>query len=228
MSRNSSKLALISLLGAVATMVSCVSTKEKPLAPSVALTAKSVLRTMRDKPSFGAMTAGKVAAGSIFGVVGSAVAGQAMISAGDRIVQTNGVEDPANWIGTELLAALQKKHGMRSIGERKVTGEDAAAIAQACSGADYALDVRTINWSFVYFPVNWATYRVIYSTKLRLIDCRTGKVVAEGFHARVPAKDAQSPGYDELVGNGAARLKQELRIGAEQALSHFQRDILKL
>lgn len=151
-----------------------------------------------------------------------------MISTGNQIVRSNQVEDPADWISKELAAAIEKKEGTKFIGQRRVSDESPGAIAAACSGADYALDVRTINWSFAYFPVNWGTYRVIYSAKMRLIDCKTGKVIAEGFHARVPEKSPQSPSYDDLVENRAAGLKRELRIGAAEALQHFKTNILKL
>ena len=151
-----------------------------------------------------------------------------MISSGNEIVRKNQVEDPANWISDQLASAIAKKHGPALIGKKHITSESPSAIASECSGADYALDVRTINWSFAYFPVNWGTYRVIYSVKLRLIDCKTGKVIAEGFYARVPEKFEQSPSYDGLVNSNAAGLKRELRIGAAESLAHFKKDILNL
>ncbi len=208
-------IALVSLC-----LASCVSTRETPLPDATVLSRKSAARTSRVVPSFAAMTPGKAQ----FGMIGAA----AMISTGNKIIRDNRVEDPADWISQELAIAMTKKYGTTSAGKRTILDESPAAIAQACAGADYALDVRTINWSFVYFPVNWGTYRVIYSAKLRLIDCKTGKVVAEGFHARIPEKTEQSPGYDDLVDKGAAGLKRELKIGAAEALQHFKTDILKL
>ncbi len=205
-----------------------MSTKETPLASGAIVSHKSAVRMEREKPPFAAQTAGKMAPAALLGAVGGVISANAMISSGNTIVRENGVEDPANWISSELAAAMSQKYGVRFAGSRKVTGEEPAEIAGACAGADYALDVRTINWSFVYFPVNWATYRVIYSAKMRLIDCRTGKVIAEGFHARVPEKTEQSPSYDNLVDGGAAGLKRELKIGAKESLDHFKRDILKL
>lgn len=220
-----SKIVLLSLV--VPFLVSCVSTKETPLSSSSVVAGKSLTKTERKKPDFAAVTAVK-ATGAAFGPIGGAIAGAAMVSSGNAIVNENGVEDPANWISQELAAAMNSKYGMSLKGRKSVTGETPEEIAKACSGADFALDVRTINWSFAYFPANWGTYRVIYSAQLRLIDCRTGTVVAQGFYARVPDKTAESPDYDALVENKAAGLKKEIKIGAQEALHHFKTKILNL
>jgi len=220
------RLVLVSLI--LPLLASCVSRTEIPLSDPSILRGKSAVRTERDVPDFSAVTAGK-ATGAAFGVIGGAIAGAAMVSSGNEIVRENGVEDPANWISQELASSMARKYGVRFNGSRKVTGEKPEDIAKVCSGADYALDVRTINWSLAYFPVNWATYRVIYSAQLRLIDCKTGEVVAQGFYARTPEKTDDSPGWDELVENNkAARLKKELKIGAQEALHHFKTNTLKL
>lgn len=206
---------------------SCVSTKEIPLGNPQVIAGKSAVKSERDKPDFTAVTAGK-ATGAAFGVIGGAIAGAAMTSSGNAIVNENGVEDPANWISQELLSSMQRKYGVKNNGSRRVSDDKPEAIAKACSDSDYVIDVRTINWSFVYFPVNWATYRVIYSAQLRLIDCKSGQVIAQGFHVRVPEKTNDSPSHDDLVHNKAARLKKELRVSAQEALYHFQTKILNL
>lgn len=221
------RILLLSLL--LPFFVSCVSTKEIPLSNPAIVSGKSAVRTDREVPGFVAMTAGKVAGGAMFGAIGGAVSASAMVKSGNAIISENGVEDPANWISQELASEMKRKYGASFKGSRRITEEEPEAIAKACAGADYALDVRTINWSLAYYPVNWGTYRVIYSAKLRLIDCRSGKVVAEGFYARVPEKSDDSPDWDELVENNkAARLKKELKIGAQEALYHFKTNILKL
>lgn len=208
--------------------VSCVSTREMPLSDPSVLRGKSVARTDRKTPDFAAITPGK-ATGAAFGLIGGAIAGAAMVSSGNAIVNENGVEDPANWISQKLAGEMKRKYGTAIKGSRTVTDEEPEKIAKACDGADFALDVRTVNWSLAYFPANWGTYRVIYSAQLRLIDCKTGKVVAQGFYARIPEKSEDSPDWDELVEKDrAARLKKELEIGAQEALHHFRTNLLKL
>lgn len=222
------RLAVVFLL---ASLVSCVSNKQVPLSQADAARMKGneVMTTQRKKPPFGAMTAGKVAAGSLFGAVGGAIAGASMMSAGDKIVATNGIQDPAGQISRELVTALAQARGLKiAIREANVTKEDPKAIAASAAGSDFLLDVRTVNWSFVYFPANWARYRVIYSVKLRLIDTRTGKVIAEGFHARIPEKTGNSPDYDALVANGAAVIKAELSAATAESVAHFKKNVLGL
>ena len=223
---SSPRVAFIALV--LPLFASCVSVKNTPLADHSVLSGKSVLRTERDRPDFAAVTAGK-ATGAAFGAIGGAIAGAAMVSSGNAIINENGIEDPANWISEQLASDMRRKYGVRFQGSRKVAVSKPDEIAKACEGADYVLDVRTINWSLAYYPVNWGTYRVIYSAQLRLIDCKSGEVIAEGFYARTPEKSDDSPNWDELVEeNKAARLKKELKIGAQEALHHFKTNILKL
>lgn len=134
-------------------LVSCVNTNEISLPNGTVLSNKVAVQTRREFPSFSAMTPGKAS----FGAIGAI----AMVSSGNSIIRENQVEDPANWISSELATAIQKKYGAKVLDTRQILDESAKAIAQACSGVDYALDLLTTNWSFLYFPVNWDTYRVI-------------------------------------------------------------------
>lgn len=68
----------------------------------------------------------------------------------------------------------------------------------------------------------------MYSAKARLIDAATKDVVAEGACARVPDQQPGSPTYDELMADGAKRLKSELATAAVECLTQFKRDTLKL
>jgi hypothetical protein len=47
--------------------------------------------------------------GGLFGPVGGALSAAAMISAGNKIIKENSVEDPASQIGQEILQALARK-----------------------------------------------------------------------------------------------------------------------
>ena len=61
--------------------------------------------------------------------------------------------------------------------------------------------------SYYDFPTDWNNYRVIYSAKLRVVDTRSQTAVAEGFCSSIPEQDENSPTYDELMADRAARLK---------------------
>ena len=195
------------LVAGLMAFTGCVSTKIVPLqqARMANLQGKTLTVAKREKPSFSAVTAGKAA----FGLIGAT----AMIVKGNSIVQENNVEDPAGYIATELAGDLANAHSM--------------TVVPAGSAADILLDVQTVNWSFTYFPTDWNSYRVIYTAKLRLLDARSRKVLAEGFCARIPEKSDGAPGYDELLADQAARLKQELTAGADHCIAEFRSKVLQ-
>jgi hypothetical protein len=207
----------------IASVVSgCASVNVQPIdSKSVAaLKNQSLSHTKREKPNFAAMTAGKAA----FALIGAV----AMISEGNKIVKESDVPDPANSIAVGLVKALGEKYGTKFSGNTVlVTTDEADRIADASrASAKFVLDVETVNWSFVYFPTNWARYRVIYTAKARLIDTEAKKVVAEGFCKRIPESDANAPSYDDLVGNSAAGLKSELSLAAEECINSLRKEML--
>jgi hypothetical protein len=200
------RMMMIVVAGLV-TLTGCVSTKIVPLqqARMATLQGKTLTVLKREKPAFTAGTAGKAA----FGLIGAT----AMIVKGNSIVRENDIEDPAVYIAEELAGDLANAHSM--------------TVVPAGGSADVLLDVQTVNWSFLYFPTDWNSYRVIYSAKLRLMDNRSRKMLAEGFCARIPEKSDSAPGYDELMADQAARLKQELTAGADHCIAEFRSKVLK-
>jgi hypothetical protein len=201
----------------------CVSVQQIPMSASSAevVQGKEIALSQRAKPDFTASTPAKAA----FGMIGAA----AMISEGNKIVKENGIEDPAVYIAQTLVADLQGRYNTRlSPKGAPIASDDVADVVKNANGSDLVLDVRTINWSFVYFPTSWGKYRVIYSARLRFVDAKSGRVIAEGGCHRVPQPDAQSPSYDELVANSAERLKQELKTAADFCISEFKAKTLAL
>lgn len=215
-------LAILSL--ATLFFVGCVSTKNVPVADNDIddFRNHTVTVSKRGVPDFAASTAGKAS----FGLIGAAV----MISEGNKIIRENEVEDPANYISDQLVSVLSDKYGLVSIDTNasELESEDVNNISRVCKDADYVLDVRTINWSFIYFPSDWNNYRVIYSSKLRLIDTKKSIAVAEGFCSRVPEKDENAPSYDELLSNNAERLKNELKVSADHCIDQFKKNVFML
>lgn len=216
----------VALLLAVA---GCVSVQQIPITDSpAALQGREVSLAMRDKPDFGAMTAGGMMGGALFGAVGGAIAGSAMVSAGNQIVAEYNLTDPAELIAPALGEALGQKFNVR-LGKLRprLSTDDAAEAAKSAAGSDVVLDVRTINWGFLYFPklvpIGEHKYRVLYSARGRLIDVKQGKVLAEGgCSARSKnEQSADAPTYDELLANSAARLKDELAIVTDACLQQL-------
>jgi len=210
----------------------CVSVQEIPMtAASVdVVRGRELSLSVRDKPDFGAMTAGKMAGGALFGALGGAIAGSAMVSAGNELVAQNAIADPAEKIGATLGATLREKLAARPVAFRtRLSSDEVTEVTKAPSGMDLVLDVRTIGWGFVYFPTSWSKYRVIYSARARLLDARKGQVLAESGCAMPVAEDADAaPTYDELLANGAARLKGELQKAADYCAGQFASKMFSL
>lgn len=210
-------------LFAVCLLSACVSTKtvKADLSSLQRGGHQLVTLTQRELPSFSAMTAGKAA----FGLIGAV----GMISAGNAIVRDNRIEDPAIGIAQELSQRLADELSVPvRVAESKTDASDAAALARQYPGAGLLLDVQTVNWSFTYFPSDWNNYRVIYSVKMRLIDTRTGKLVAEGFCARVPEYSTDAPSYEQLIGNGATGLKASLKRSGDECQEEMKAQVLGL
>ena len=103
---------------------------------------------------------------------------------------------------------------------------DVAKLARQYSKADLLLDVRTVDWNFIYFPTDWNSYQVIYRSKLRVIDTKNAKLLAEGYCERGPGKTSDATLHDQLVDNCAAGLKQRLAKHAESCLEELRRTTL--
>lgn len=201
----------------------CVSVNKQQLSSSQAsgLKDQSVAATSRKVPDFSAMTPGK----AMFGMIGAA----AMISEGNKLISTHKVADPADAIAQNLNAALAGKHGTQLAKPIAMTAEDPGTMADTVAGqARFVLDVQTINWTLLYFPTNWAKYRLLYTAKARLIDVKSKQVVAEGFCKHLPESDVGAPSYDEFLANEASRLKQELDLAANGCTQSLKAEMLAI
>ena len=192
----------------------CVSTKTVPLASKGSeLKGKSIVVVQHERPAFTAMTAGKVATGAMFGALGGAIAGASMVSAGNKIVDENHMEDPAAKLAQSIATDLSVFDGLTVRESNGVVAKttEPADLVKLYPGNDLILDVFTTQWSFGYFPANWSHYKIFYAVKLRLIRASDSKVLAEGFCNRGNEQSVDgAPTYDELLANSATLLKQRL------------------
>ena len=212
----------LALAGALA-LTGCVSVSQAPLTTeaSTKLQGRSVVSSKYETPDFTAMTAGKAA----FAILGAV----AMISEGNALVRDNAVEDPALAIGKDLQARLNAARGMTAVPGSSITSKnDLPSVLASNPGADYVLDVQTLNWSFAYFPTNWTHYRVMYAARVRLIDATSKAVVAEAGCRSVPSDDKDAPTYDELLADKAALLKSHLAKAAAACADQVARETFKV
>ena len=210
------------LLLTIGALSGCVSTKIVPVDHKTLATYQggTVVIAQRERPAFSANTAGK----AMFGAVGGIVA----VTSGNELVRENDVQDPAIIIRKALLADLVTDQVLTPVAGAATTDtNDVEKLAKQYSNADLLLDVQTTQWSFWYFPTNWTHYRVLYAAKLRLIDTKHSKLVADGFCSRVPEETPDAPTHEELVENNAARLKKELATAADYCIREFRTKVFQ-
>ncbi len=209
----------------LAVLCGCVSTKNIPITESAISndTIHSVIVSKREKPSFIAQTSGKALIGGLVGAFAATISG-------NEIVNKNGIEDRAPYIGNEIFKSLATKYKVEQIKDNILLLDDDSldGICQLYSVADYVLDVETTNWSFTCFPLDWNNYRVNYHARLRIIDIAKKSILAEGFCSRVPEQDVNSPSYEELMANNAERIKTELKDAADYCIEQFRRETLNV
>ncbi len=205
------------------TISGCASIKHQPLTKESTenIHGKSIVNTQYEKPDFLAMTAGKAA----FAVLGTV----AMIAEGNSIIKENNVADPAVLISENLMDGLAKKHNMQVVSNNNTvtTSNRIDDLAEMYASSEYILDIQTMGWSFVYFPTDWNSYRVIYSARLRLIDSASKTVVAEEFCSRMPEYENSNdaPTHKYLVDDNAQGLKTELEVAAEFCINYFNETV---
>jgi hypothetical protein len=212
---------IVLTVGCLLSLGACVSTRTTGVSDdsASAMHGKSIAISQRTKPDFSAMTAGK----AMFGVLGAT----AMISAGNKIVVDNNIEDPASFVADQLRHALENKYGLVTAAGTAPLADsmDTRKLASLYSAGDFVLDVQTVNWSFQYRP-NLTHYRVMYSVKVRLIDTHGAKLLAEAFCYRKDDDDKNPPTHEELLADQAALLKTRLHDHAAQCAGELTNKLL--
>jgi hypothetical protein len=194
--------------------VGCVSVGNQPLDLSVvpALKGKNVVVVKRPMPDYSTMTADVLTAGGLFGVFGALIAHDAAVRTGRAMLNENHIPDPAYAIAEALGQAMQSKYGITfaGVGSAEIDSDDIAQLAASYKPAPLALDIKTLLWDSAWYPYVYDKYRMRYRARLRLIDTANAAILAEGDCLSVPDKPDTAPTYEELLENGAARLKKEI------------------
>lgn len=165
------------------------------------LNGKSLALTTHQRPSFVAMTAGKAS----FALLGAG----AMIAAGNKMVDENGIADPAILLREHLASGLRDAFGVVP------SAPDATATASAKPNelaalhleSDYVLDVRSAGWNYAYYPTQWSTYWVGYSVQVQLIETASKRAVSNAACNANTNKHPHSPSREALLADGAKLLK---------------------
>ena len=199
----------------------CASTQNLAVSPDTLKTmrGKSLVLIQRESPGFVAMTSGK----GMFAVAGVGAA----VAAGNNMVSENNIVDPAMNISRSLSRNLVDNYGLTPGGETGTAESDSIDnLVRLAGGNDYALDVATNGWSYMYDGFSFGDYCVGYSSKLRLIDVGAGKVVSSGLCIYDAKKAGKSPvSHETLLADDAAYIKQELAGATDHCIREFTAEL---
>lgn len=197
----------------------CVSTKEithSNLKSIKQSNFNSIIISKRKKPDFLATTVVNVQ----FGMIGLAQ----QISAGNKRIRENNVEDPAVYIANELGADLGRTLGIEKIqiSSSEAESTNVNKLSEQYAGTDLLLDVQTIGWQSTYYLSDLNNYRVVYNGVIRLIDTKDKVILAQSHCSKKQDDKKNSPSYDQLFENNAAILKAALKEHADSCIAEFK------
>lgn len=142
-----------------------------------------------------------------FGILGVV----AMMRAGNQLVETYGLEDPAGHLSKDLVTSLAAHNRMKT---------------STREAADLLLNVKTINWDFRPYRNDPDNLFVVYSARISLIDQRDGTVLASGKCRSRRDREGDSATLEQLLADGAKRLHTELREAAQECAQRVKSDTL--
>ena len=228
-----SRRTLVGLAAAVAlAAVTCGCMSQETIAADPRVTSRfngsRIATFRREPPQFQFGTAGTLLLAGL-GLVPAVFGGAEMQRAGDVVIREYELEDPAVYVGRKLLADLAPTFGFIPVvaTDSIVSVESAQKLSAQYPDVQYLLDVRTNVWGVQVHPVRWTRYFVNYSAQMRLIETASGKVVAQSFCAKGFGRPGERPTRDELLANRAQRLKDELRLDADDCVEQFKARVLE-
>jgi hypothetical protein len=207
----------------------CVSQLTVPIEPAAtrAFPGLTAATTRRTPPDFSAGAPGQFLLGA-FGIVPTLTGEAAMEHFGNVLAAENGLEDPAVYIGSTLMAELAQKHGLIPVetGESLVADESPKKLSMQFAASRILIDIRTIDWGLMNHPVKWNHYGVMYVAKFRIIDTASAKVIAESYCEKPAFTSRPDLTREELLADRAQRLKDELRAAADFCIEEFRTEAL--
>ncbi len=170
-------------------------------------------------------SAGKVAAGSLFGIVGGAVAANSMTKAGQEMIATLGVTDPAVDVRDRLAKKLESDFGLASKVETAPASDALPELKKAFTDGA-VLDTRTMGWQLIYYPGDWGHHYLIYGGRARLLRMSDGKVLWEGkCFRKLPDEKTNRHTVDDYRANNGELLKERVQQAtngcADELIAHL-------
>ena len=160
-------------------------------------------------------SAGKIATGALFGIVGSAVAANSMQTAGEQMIATLGVADPAVVVRERLAATMTTTFGLHPTADTAPTSDALADLKSRFGASGAVLDTRTMGWQLIYYPADWGHFYLIYGGRARLTRLSDGKVLWEDRCVRkFPEEKPNRHTADDYRANNGELLKQRTQEAA--------------
>ncbi|GGY78012.1 hypothetical protein GCM10011613_23250 [Cellvibrio zantedeschiae] len=214
------KIIVVAFFFSLFVLTSCSSLSHKSLPQSelVKFQGATAVATKYKPENFEILTAGNMAVGGMLGAV--------LGHDGNAVVKENDIRDPAVSISAKLVEKFKTTYAMKIVESDAVAKkDDLKALVVTYPKVDYLIDVKTISWMAIYYPLDWTHYSSVYKSRLRIIDLNTSKVIAESVCLTNNTTDQNRPTYDQLIANKAAILKAFLDKDAQQCVDNFVADI---
>lgn len=198
-----------------------------PRRADVAKLSEGEVRAVTYEPApFFLASAGKAAAGGLFGLVGGAIAANSMQRAGQAMVAEYSVPDPALTLRERLAAAVSEQFGLRVTPETAPV-DDAVPALRARFGSGAVLDTRTLGWQLVYYPSDWRHHHVSYVGRARLVRLSDNKVLwQKGCFIKLQDPKGSRRTVDEYRASNGELLKQKVQEAAnrcaDELIAHLQ------
>jgi hypothetical protein len=194
----------------------CATTTVAPKRAEIEKLKDAEVRAVTFAPApFVLASAGKAAAGGLFGMIGGAVAGASMQRAGEEMIDTYAVPDPAIAVRERLAGALTDEFGLRLTTDTAPAGDTAAEL-KAKFGDATVLDTQTIGWQLVYYGSDWTHHYLVYAGRGRLLRLSDRKVLWEDrCFIRLPDPKGSRRKVDDYRANNGELLKQKAQEAAD-------------
>jgi len=194
------------------------------LTPATAesLSGREISLSERPLPRIGAVTSSGALGNALFGPMIGEAMNSSIVERANEMLRKSNMPNPAGQLAQELGDALAARYGARIAATRTpLSTDDAAEAAKNAAASDFVLDVNN-GWTLHHFALSPGKYKIFYLAKSRLINAKTGQVLAEGGCSAPRNENAeQAPTYDELFANNAERMKKELAKATEYCAAEF-------
>jgi hypothetical protein len=139
---------------------------------------------------------------------------------GNKIIESNGISDPALKISEMLMEYFVSEYGVDfKRNDKLLLGEKSISdLSELFKDYDYVLDVETKVWGAQNYPFDWDNYYIAHGARVRLIDVAASLVIAEyecSYNSYSKYEDTnEAPSYKSI--ESGLDLVKELNASVEE------------